>query len=140
MTGRRTWLLKTEPAEYSFADLESDGSTTWDGVTGSLALQHLREIKTGDEVVIYHTGSERAAVGLARVTRGAYADPGSHDGRLVVVDLEPMRRFARPVTLAQIKADPTFASCDLVHLPRLSVMPLSTAHRTRLLALAGETH
>lgn len=139
MTRPRTWLLKTEPSDYSFGDLERERVTTWDGVANPLALRHLREMRTGDEIVVYHTGSERAAVGLARATRGAYADPGSSDLRLVVVELEPVRRFARPVTLALIKADNAFAGIDLIRLPRLSVMPVSPAHRSRLLALAGES-
>lgn len=138
MTRTRTWLLKSEPSEYSFDDLERERFTTWDGVANPLALQHLREVKAGDEIVIYHTGSERAAVGLARATRDAYADPERSDPRLAVVDLEAVRRFARPVTLAQIKTDRAFAGIDLIRLPRLSVMPISPAHRTRLLALASE--
>ncbi|MFZ5785189.1 MAG: EVE domain-containing protein [Acidobacteriota bacterium] len=137
MSRSRTWLLKTEPSEYSFDDLERDGVATWDGVTNPLALQHLREIEAGDEIVVYHTGRERAAVGLARVIRGAYPDSRREDGRYVVVDLEPASRFAHPVSLAKIQADPLLSGIDLVRLPRLSVMPIAPAHRTRLLALGA---
>jgi predicted RNA-binding protein with PUA-like domain len=121
------WLLKTEPGAYGYADLERDGGTTWDGVRNPAALKSLRGMKVGDPVVIYHTGKERAAVGIARVTRAAYPDPSAGDPRLVVVDLAPKRRLAQPVSLDEIKRLAVFAASPLVRQGRLSVVPLTAA-------------
>ena len=131
------WLLKTEPGEFSWDDLERDGGTVWNGVTSAPALKHIRSIRNGDEAIVYHTGDERQAVGLARVTSDPYPDPAAGDPRLVVFDLVPVRRLARPVTLAEVKADPAFAGFTLVREPRLSVMPVPPALWRRLLAKAG---
>jgi predicted RNA-binding protein with PUA-like domain len=130
------WLLKTEPSDYGYGDLERAGKAVWDGVKNAVALKHLRSIRKGDEVLVYHTGDEKALVALARATSDARADP--QDPKLAVFDLEPRRRLPRPVTLAEIKADPAFAAWELVRLPRLSVMPVPDALYRRLLALAGE--
>jgi predicted RNA-binding protein with PUA-like domain len=116
------WLLKTEPGEYSYDDLARDGRAVWDGVRNPVALKHLRSIRTGDECLIYHTGTERSVVGLARAATDAYPDPADH--RLVVVDVIPLRRLSRPVSLAAIKADPRFRAWELARVPRLSVMPV----------------
>jgi predicted RNA-binding protein with PUA-like domain len=132
-----TWLLKTEPGDYSFSDLERDRRTVWDGVSNNAALKHIRSIRKGDEALVYHTGDERQAVGLARVTSDPYPDPEAGDPRLVVFDLAPLRRLARPVTLAEVKANPAFVGFALVREPRLSVMPVPPALWRRLLALAG---
>ncbi|MFO7652843.1 MAG: EVE domain-containing protein [Candidatus Krumholzibacteriia bacterium] len=121
---QRRWLVKTEPDEYAYDDLEREGVGVWDGVRNATALRHLRGFTPGDEVLVYHTGRERRVVGLARVVRGAYPDPSAGDPRYVVADLAPVRRLEPPVTLAEIKADPALAACDLVRLPRLSVMPV----------------
>lgn len=118
------WLLKTEPSDYSYADLERDGRTVWDGVANNAALKHMRAIREGDEALIYHTGKERRAVGVARVVSDPYPDPQSDDERLVVFDIEPRRELATPAPLAEIKQDPDFAAFDLVRIPRLSVMPV----------------
>ena len=118
------WLLKTEPEEYSFDDLIRDKKTVWDGVTNALALKHLRTIRKGDELLIYHTGNVRAAVGLGKAASDPYPDPARQDPKIVVVDVVPVRRLAQPVTLEAIKASPTFHSFELVRLPRLSVMPV----------------
>jgi predicted RNA-binding protein with PUA-like domain len=131
------WLLKTEPDEYSFTDLERDGRAVWDGVTNNAALKHMRGVKAGDEAIVYHTGDERAGVGLARVTSDPYADHAAGDPRLVVFDVEPVRRLARPVTLAEVKADTAFAGWALVRESRLSVMPVPPALWRRLLKLSG---
>ena len=131
------WLLKTEPTTYSFDQLEREGRTTWDGVRNPTALRHLRAIGTGDEVLIYHTGEEKAVVGIAKVSKGAYPDPKADDARLVVVDLAPVRRLKAPVPLARIKADPFFADFALVRISRLSVMPVSASQWKRLLALSA---
>lgn len=129
------WLLKTEPSEHSFADLERDGRAVWNGVANNQALIHMRAAKKGDRAVIYHTGDERAAVGLARLTSDPYPDPALDDPKRVVFEIAPDKRLRRPVTLAEIKADPSFAGFDLVRLPRLSVMPVPAAVWKRLLAL-----
>jgi predicted RNA-binding protein with PUA-like domain len=124
------WLFKEEPTEYSFADLERDGETTWEGVANPLALKHLRAVRPGDEVFFYHTGKEKAVVGVMRVSAAGEAD-GSP-----VVTVKPARRLAYPVTLAAIKADKAFAGWELVRMARLSVMPVSDALWERIEELA----
>ena len=119
------WLVKTEPQAYSYADLEREGRATWDGVTNPAALKNLRAMQAGELVVVYHTGDEKAAVGLARVARAAYPDPRAGQAHLVVVDLEPVGRLPAPVSLAAIKASPLFADSPLVRQGRLSVVPLN---------------
>ena len=135
MAGR--WLFKTEPSAYSWQQLERDGRTVWDGVKNALALKHLGGVAAGDEVLVYHTGDEKAAVGVARVARGAYPDPKARDARLVVVDLEPAHPLPQPVTLAAMRGNPKLAGFELLRLPRLSVMPVSAAHWTAILRMAG---
>jgi predicted RNA-binding protein with PUA-like domain len=130
------WLLKTEPSTYSYADLEREGRARWDGVTNPVALKHLRAMAPGDLAFIYHTGSEKAVVGIARVASEPSPDPNAKDPRLVVVDLEPRERLARPVTLAAIKADPAFADWALVRVGRLSVMPVPAPLWRRVLAMS----
>jgi len=132
------WLLKTEPDAYSFADLEREGSTVWDGVTNNVALKHMRVVKAGDLALVYHTGDERQAVGLAEITSNPYPDPRQNDPKLIVFDLRPLRRLPRPVALAQVKADARFANFELVRQARLSVMPVNQPYRALFLALAGE--
>lgn len=121
------WLVKTEPSEYSFDHLERAGKAVWDGVRNPAAVRNLRAMKAGDRVVVYHTGDEKAAVGLAEVVREAYPDPKSKNPRLAVVGLEAGKRLPRPVTLAEIKALPVFAESPLVRQGRLSVVPLTAA-------------
>jgi predicted RNA-binding protein with PUA-like domain len=130
------FLVKTEPSTYSFDDLRRDRKTVWDGVSNPVALRHLSSMKKGDAVVVYHTGEEKRAVGLARVGSDPYPDPKLKDPKRPVVDLEYDRPLPRPVTLAEVKADATLKTSDLARLPRLSVMPLSDAQSRRLLALA----
>jgi predicted RNA-binding protein with PUA-like domain len=132
------YLFKTEPADYSYADLARDKRVVWEGVANALALIHLRAVRKGDTIVIYHTGSEKQAVGIARVTRGAYADPALADERRVVVNLAPVRALPNPVPLAAFKRDAELRTTDLVRISRLSVMPLSATQLERVLALAGE--
>ena len=138
MSGNSFWLLKTEPENYSYADLERDGATVWDGVSNNAALIHLRAMRPGDLALIYHTGDERQAVGLAEVTSAPYPDPKQSDPKLVVVDIRPLRRLPQPVTLAAIKADPAFADFALVRQGRLSVVPATAEQWSRLLGMAGE--
>jgi len=132
------WLLKTEPDHYSYADLERDGATVWDGVSSNAALKNIRDMRPGDVALIYHTGDERRAVGLAEVTSAPYPDPKAGDAKLVVVDVKPLRPLARPVSLAEVKADPLFADFGLVRQGRLSVVPVAPEQWARLMGLAGE--
>jgi len=132
------WLFKEEPDHYSYADLERDGATRWDGVTNALARKHLRQVKAGDRVLYYHTGKEKAVVGEMRVTAGPQADPAADDPQAVVVTVAPVGRWTRPVTLQQIKADPHFTGWDLVRLPRLSVLPVSAEQWRRLIEMANQ--
>lgn len=119
------WLFKTEPSAYSFKQLQKDQRTVWDGVKNNLALKHLGSIQKGDSIFIYHTGDEKAVVGMARAAGNAYPDPAHKDGKLLVIDIEAEKPLSRPVSLAEIKADPKLKSFELVRLPRLSVMPVS---------------
>jgi predicted RNA-binding protein with PUA-like domain len=130
------WLLKTEPSTFSFDQLERDGKTAWDGVRNNLALMHLRAMKPNDRLLIYHSGATKAVVGMARVTSKPYPDPKQQDPRWVVIDVVPDGRLAKPVSLATIKADSAFADFPLVRMSRLSVMPVSPEHWSRLLSLA----
>jgi predicted RNA-binding protein with PUA-like domain len=132
------WLVKSEPSTYGWEDLVRDGRTVWDGITNALALQNLRAARPRDEVVFYHTGGERRAMGIARVARAPYPDPKSGDEKLAVIDLVPVKLFTTPVTLDQIKADPAFAQWDLLRFSRLSFMPVPPAIWRRLLTMAGE--
>ena len=132
------WLFKEEPTHYSFADLVRDGSTLWGGITNALALQHLRTVKPGDEVFFYHTGKEKAVVGVMRVVGGPVPDPEADDQKLVAVEVKPVRKLARPVTLAEIKADKALANWDLVRLPRLSVVPVTDPQWRRIEELTRE--
>jgi predicted RNA-binding protein with PUA-like domain len=131
------WLLKSDPDEYGFDDLMKDGSAVWDGVTNNLALQNIRKMKKGDVVLVYHTGDEKALVGVATVTSNPYPDPKAGNEKIVVIDLKPKKRVKRTVTLSEIKALPEFAEFQLVKLPRLSVMPVSQDEYKRLAQLAG---
>jgi predicted RNA-binding protein with PUA-like domain len=123
MTNR--WLFKTEPSVYSFQQLQKDKKTMWDGVKNNLALKNLKDIAKGDEILIYHTGDEKAAVGVARALSGAYPDPEKKDPKLLVVDIEAVKPLPRPVTLAEVKANKKLANFDLVRLSRLSIMKVS---------------
>jgi predicted RNA-binding protein with PUA-like domain len=131
------WLLKTEPAEYAFEDLVRDRKTVWDGVSNPLALMHLRGIRKGDQLLIYHTGTLRAIVGLARAASDPYPDPATRDPRLTVVDIVAVRELPRPVPLETIKSNRAFRTFDLVRLPRLSVMPVPPAIWKAILKLAS---
>lgn len=121
----KRWLFKTEPSEYSYDDLEREKKAVWDGVNNNLALKNLREVRLGDEILIYHTGNEKAVVGIAEAVSEPYPDPTANDEKQVVVNLKPKRRLSRPVTLNEIKANEALREFDLVRLARLSVMPIS---------------
>lgn len=130
------WLLKTEPSVYSFADLEREGKTVWDGVSNNAALKNMRAMKKGDLALIYHTGDEKAAVGIAEVIRAPYLDPKQNDPKLVVIDIKPKKRLPKPVPLAEVKKQKALANFDLVRLPRLSVMPVTQKQWEILLKMA----
>jgi predicted RNA-binding protein with PUA-like domain len=131
------WIVKTEPSTYSYDDLERQKKAVWDGVKNNLALKHLRQMKPGDGVLVYHTGDEKAVVGVAEVTSQAYPDPKQKDPKLAVVDLKADGRLPQPVPLAEIKKDRAFADLGLVRMGRLSVMPASPEQFKRLLKLGG---
>lgn len=131
------YLVKTEPSTYSFQDLRREGRTVWDGVKNPVALKHLAAVRKGDTVIVYHTGDEKQAVGLAVAASAAYPDPKLDDPKRLVVDLEARKPLPKPVTLAQVKADPVLKGNDLARLPRLSVIPFTEAEYERLLKLAG---
>jgi predicted RNA-binding protein with PUA-like domain len=130
------WLFKEEPAHYSFDALVKDKKTVWSGVKNPLAQKHLRAVKKGDAIFYYHTGNEKAVVGIAKALGDAYADPNDESRKLAVVDVGPVKKLARPVTLAEIKSDPAFKSFALVRISRLSVMPVSEAEWRRIEKLA----
>src|ERR1051325_7621456 len=106
---RSYWIVKTEPSTYSYDDLARQKTAVWDGVKNNLALKHLRQMKPGDQVLVYHTGDEKAVVGLAEVVSAAYPDPKQKDPKLAVVDLQARARLPRPVPPAEIKTDRAFA-------------------------------
>jgi len=122
------WLLKTEPETFSYADLESLGSDRWNGVRNFRALKYMRAMEPGDQLFIYHTGKEKAIMGVAVVLTSAYPDPEEQDTRYVVIDVKPVYMLNRPVTLQEIKSNSFFADWVLVKQPRLSVMPVTPAH------------
>lgn len=131
------WLVKSEPETYSYADLERDGRTVWDGVRNNAAALHLKAMREGDEVLVYHSGAEKAVVGVARVVREAFPDPGDEAGRFVAVDLAAVRPLKRPVTLAQMKAEPALANLAILRQSRLSVAPVSGEDWGVILQMAG---
>jgi predicted RNA-binding protein with PUA-like domain len=131
------WLFKEEPSCYSFADLERDGPTVWSGVTNALAQKHLRDIKKGDKIFFYHTGDEKAVVGVMEAAADATPDPDDDAGKRVVVAVKPVRKLKHPVTLAAIKADKAFAAWELVRISRLSVMPVPAELWKKIESLAN---
>ena len=131
------WILKTDADTYPFEQLVRERRAVWDGVSNALALKHIRSMAKGDQVFIYHSGDDKALVGLARVVSDPYPDPKAKDPKLVVVDIEAGDRLARPVTLAEVKADPAFAELGLVRMSRLSVIPVPAEQWKRLLGMAA---
>ena len=119
------WLFKEEPSSYNFDKLLKDGRTTWTGVKNALAQKNLHAVKKGDRIFFYHTGNEKAVIGIARALSDAFPDPADKTGKAAVVDIAPEAKLARPVTLAEIKASSAFPGFPLIRLSRLSVMPVS---------------
>jgi predicted RNA-binding protein with PUA-like domain len=126
------WLVKEEPEHYAYDQLEKDRKTVWAGVRNPLAQKHLRSIRKGDRIFYYHTGKEKAVVGVARAIGDAYPDPADAGGKAFVVDVAPEKKLPRPVTLAEIKADRAFADFPLVRMSRLSVMPVTDSEWSRI--------
>jgi predicted RNA-binding protein with PUA-like domain len=132
------WLVKEEPTHYGFDALVKDKKAVWSGVRNALAQRHLRAIKNGDRIFYYHSGDERAVVGVAKAVSDPYSDPEDASGKYVAVDLVPVKRLPRAVTLAEIKADAAFADFPLVRIARLSVMPVTDAQWARIERMAGK--
>ena len=126
------WLVKEEPDHYGYGQLERDGKTVWAGVKNPLAQKHLRSMKRGDRVFYYHTGKEKAIVAIATAASDAYPDPNDASKKTFVVDVAPVKKLTRPVTLAEIKADRAFATFPLVRMSRLSVMPVTDEEWERI--------
>jgi predicted RNA-binding protein with PUA-like domain len=131
------WLMKSEPESYGWADLVRDGGTEWDGVRNNAARLHLKAMKPGDEAFFYHSMSDKAVVGIMRVARGAQPDP--KDGDWVSVRVEPVKPLPRPVTLAEIKAEPRLAQMELIRQSRLSVAPVRDEEWAKILGMAGQS-
>ena len=132
------WLFKEEPTHYGFDALVKDKHAVWSGVKNPLAQKHLRGVRKGDRIFYYHTGDEKAVVGIAKALGDAYPDPEDKTGKQAVVDVAPVKKLPRPVTLAEIKADPSFKDFPLVRISRLSVMPVSDQEWARIETMAGQ--
>ena len=133
---KKFWLVKQEPSAYSWSDFCKDHGTSWTGVRNYTARNNLRKMDKGDNVLFYHTGEEKAVVGIAKVGQAAYPDRTATEGDWSAVDLVPVKALKRPVTLVQIKKTARLQKMPLVRLPRLSVMPLSSAEFQAILAMA----
>jgi predicted RNA-binding protein with PUA-like domain len=129
------WLFKEEPGNYSYDDLARDGKTSWTGVKNPLAQKHLRSVRKGDRIFFYHTGDQKAVVGIAKAAADAYPDPADKSGRLYAVDVAPVRKLKQPATLSAVKADKYFATFPLTRMPRLSVMPVTDEQWDRIVAM-----
>ena len=130
-----SWLVKQEPEKYSFDNLIADGKTVWDGVRNYQARNNLRDMKTGDKVLFYHSVSEKAVIGLAEVSKENFSDPT--DDKWLAVEIQPLEKFAKPVTLDEIKARKSLQNVALIKQSRLSVMPLKEAEFKIILEMAN---
>lgn len=128
------WLMKSEPSSYSWHDLVRDGKTMWDGVRNNAARLHLRAMKPGDQAFFYHSMDERSVIGIMRITGSGH--PDGEDGNWVKVPVEPVRPLAKPVTLAEIKAEPKLARMELIRQSRLSVAPVREEEWKLILEMA----
>lgn len=126
------WLFKEEPTHYGFDALVKDKHAVWSGVKNPVAQKHLRSVKKGDRIFYYHTGDEKQIVAIATALSDAYPDPADKSGKASVVDIGPVKKLPRPVTLKEIKADKSFANFPLVRISRLSVMPVTDAEWARI--------
>jgi len=132
------WLVKSEPSSYSFEQLVKDKKTAWTGVRNYAARIHLNAMKKGDEVLYYHSNEGTEVVGIAKVFKEAYQDPSTDDNRWVAVDLKPVRRLKKPVSLSEIKNDSRLSGMALVRLGRLSVQPVTEEEWKIVTEMAGE--
>ena len=130
-------MFKEEPANYNYDALARDGKTSWTGVRNPVAQRNLRSIKKGDKIFFYHTGNEKAVIGVCRAAGDAYPDPADKAGHLFAVDVEPVKKLKAPVTLAAIKADRQFATFVLTRVPRLSVMAVTDEEWKAILAMSA---
>lgn len=130
------WLVKSEPAKYAFADLQRDGKTVWDGVRNNAAALHLKAMKTGDEVLYYHSQEGLAVVGIAKVVKEAFSDATDPSGRFVAVELAPVRALKCPVALKDMKANPALSSLEMIRQSRLSVSPVRPEEWAAILEMA----
>src|SRR4029450_2800315 len=126
------WLFKEEPTHYGYDELVKDKKTMWSGVKNPLGPKHLRSVRKGDRIFYYHTGDEKAVVGICKALGDAYVAPADTSGKASVVDVAPVQKLPRPVTLAEIKADSSFKDFPLVRISRLSVMPVSDAEWAKI--------
>jgi predicted RNA-binding protein with PUA-like domain len=131
------WLLKSEPFKYSWDQMVQDGRTHWDGVRNHQAAINLKAMKVGDTAFFYHSNEGKQIVGIVEIVREAYADPSDAAGRFVMVDVSPVKPLPTFVTLASMKADPALSDFALIRQSRLSVVPMSDAHWTHILEMAG---
>ena len=132
------WLVKQEPSSYSWSDLVAEGETSWTGVRNFTARNNLRKMRKADEVLFYHSGEEKAVVGIAKVMRTAYPDPTAKEGDWSTVDLAAVKPLARPVTLREIKANSRLRGIPLIRQSRLSVMPLAEPEFLEIVNMAGQ--
>ena len=132
----RNWLIKSEPASYSWEDLVREGKTLWDGVRNHRAANNLRAMEAGDEAFFYHSVTGKQIVGIVRVTRARLADPRDEEGKWAAVEVAPVRALARPVTLAAIKADPSLEAIELVRLSRLSVAAIERTEWDQIISMS----
>lgn len=130
------WLVKQEPEDYSWDDLLRDGSTQWSGVRNFQARNNLRQMKVGDAVFFYHSGKEKCVVGIASVSKVAYPDPTAKEDGWIAVDIEPLKKLANPVSLADIKANAKLSDLLLVRQSRLSVMPIGESEFDEIVRMA----
>jgi len=133
------WLLKSEPEKYAFGDLVRDGRTVWDGVSNAQAAIYLRAMRTGDRAFIYHSRTELAVVGVARITREAFIDPSDPAGRFSAVEIAPVRALTTPVALADMRTNPALNGMVMFRQFRLSVTPVTGEEWSAILAMAGDT-
>ena len=131
------WMFKTEPDDFSFDDLEADGTADWDGVKNAQALIYLRQVAAGDEIFIYHTGTQKSVVGVARATGPSCPDTRDKTGKMVIVPIMPVRRLSSPVSIAAIRGDRDLAQFPLIRNTRLSVMPVMPDEWQAVLRLAA---
>jgi predicted RNA-binding protein with PUA-like domain len=130
------WLFKQEPSCYGFDNLVTDGRTNWDGVANAVAQKHLKNTKKGDKVFFYHTGNDKAVIGIMEIAADPEPDPNDETGKQVFVSVKPVKKLKNPVTLAAIKADEDFASWELVRISRLSVMPVTDAIWKKIISMS----